>query len=356
MLTGLENIRPNRPPRLPLSEKQRYSRLRRSLSQRDTKVVMALGGGGIRMFAHLPVLKFLDKIGARRNIQEVWGCSGGAIVGLLYSMGVPPDLIQEEGMKFLQGRKDVRIVPSLGSVLFKILSQSVFGRKKDEQWQGFHDVQSHFQKFVAKISKNIEPRLPFYCLAYNVETSQTDILTGMDFPNGSPHMVRADPMEAVVASSAVPIVFVPKVIESQHEKHTYVDGATVEDVPTESIYRKWIGDRGMGLEKRKRLLVIAVHFTPYFSSIGYLENGFLRRVPGFSYLQLSARYADMMLQARTRVQKQMLINDPSVELWDIDIHIPGGGLLDVKRIPHVIQVAERECPKKFSEINDSLLQ
>ncbi len=344
-----------RPPCLPVSRKRGYSRLLRSLSQKDTKVVMALGGGGIRMFAHLPVLKFLEKIGARRNIQEVWGCSGGAIVGLLYSMGVPPDLIQEEGLKFLQGQKDVRIVPSLGSILFKILSSSVF-RRKNQLWQGFHDIQSHFHRFVEKIAKGIKPRLPFYCLAYNVETSQTDVLTAVDFPNGSPHMVRADPMEAVVASSSVPIVFVPKVIESQHEKHTYVDGATVEDVPTESIYRKWIRDRELGVEKRKRLLVMAVHFTPYFSSIGYLENGFLKRVPGFSYLQLSARYADMMLQARTRVQKQLLTNDPSVELWDINIHIPGGGLLDVNRIPHVIQVAEKECPKKFSEINDSLLQ
>ncbi len=317
------------------------------------------------MFAHLPVLKFLDDLGARSFVSEVWGASGGAIVGLLYSMGVPAERIREEGYKSLNAQRDIRIVPSTLAVLSKIIFESILpnfsflsnGKSEADILKGFHDCQAGLQDFLVKVAQGNPLRFPFYCLAYNMDKQQTDVLTPVELPYEyySDWLFPADPVEAVLASSAVPILFVPKVIQDGMGRRVYVDGATVEDVPTESVYRKWKRDRELGIEKRKRLLIIAVNFYAYFSSIGFLKNWALRRIPGFYYLLLGAQYADLMRQARTRVQKQLLTDDPSVELWDIRMKMPTGGLMNVEDIPKVIQLAQRQCEEQFRKIHDSLL-
>jgi predicted acylesterase/phospholipase RssA len=46
------------------------------------------------MFAHISVLRFLEKLGAYKHIAEIWGASGGAVVSLLYSMGLDSDALQ----------------------------------------------------------------------------------------------------------------------------------------------------------------------------------------------------------------------------------------------------------------------
>ncbi len=317
------------------------------------------------MFAHPGVLKFLEKIGAQKYISEIWGASGGAIVGLLYSMGVAPDRIAEEGLRSLKAQRDFEIIPTYFSVFRKIIWESFFPNlsllrdheKQDSLIQGFHDCQKGMQNFVAKLLKGGEPKYSFYCLAYNMDTQQTDVLTNLETSQEFyPNFYQTDLQEAIVASSSIPILFVPKVIDDKNGRRVYVDGSTVEDVPSESIYKKWVRDRELGLEKRRRLLVITVNFFPYFTSIGLLENWVLRKFPGFQYLLLSAKYADLMRQARTKVQKDLLREDPSVELWDISMDMPkGGGLMNVHTIPAVIKIGEKACVEHFEEINDSLL-
>jgi len=57
-------------------------------------VALALGGGGVRGAAHIGVLRALGRAGI--EIDCIAGCSMGALVGGLYSAGVP--LSEIEGM------------------------------------------------------------------------------------------------------------------------------------------------------------------------------------------------------------------------------------------------------------------
>lgn len=50
------------------------------------KIGLALGGGGVRGFAHVLVLKALDDLGLKPSI--IAGTSMGAIVGSMYASGL----------------------------------------------------------------------------------------------------------------------------------------------------------------------------------------------------------------------------------------------------------------------------
>jgi len=65
------------------------------------KIVLALGGGGARGFAHIGVLQALDERGI--GVKGVVGTSMGAVVGPLYCSGMTPEVIQNSIGEFLRG-------------------------------------------------------------------------------------------------------------------------------------------------------------------------------------------------------------------------------------------------------------
>jgi len=343
-----------------LSPSRRYSRLIRCLNQKDTKVVLAFGGGGIRMFAHTAVTRFLEQLKMETCISEIWGVSGGAMIGLAYSMGITSEQIQQEAMKIASCRQDFKIVPSYFSVaknlIVETITQTLFSNNK-ENIKGFHNCQEELQDFIHKFVKGGKEKYPFYAIAYNLEKNATDVLTPSSVPEDVyPNWIyQTDPLDAVIASSSVPILFVPKVIEDRFGRRVYADGATSEEVPTVSIYKKWLRDREVGLEHRGRLLVISVNLNPEFSSLGFLENWLLKKIPAFQYIQMTIHYADLMRKAKIEEQKRQLMSDPNVELWDLDFQLRGGGLMNTGLIPKVITEAERSLPEQLAKINDSLL-
>src|SRR5436190_2471289 len=271
------------------SGNRRFSRLIRSLSQSDTKVVLSLGGGGIRMFAHVSVLKFLETLGVERYISEIWGASGGAIVGLLYSMGNSPEEIFESARALHSAQLKIQLTPSLFSIVKNIALESLLNHSNSHNLTGFHNIQEGLQQLVKQTSKDRGERFPFYCLTYNLGTNSTDVLAPREIPlDMYPNFIyRADPVDAITASSAIPILFVPKTIEDEGGRRVYTDGATGEEVPTVSIYKKWLRDKELGLETRKRLLVIAVDLHPDLSHLGFLENWLLRKIPAFQYILMT---------------------------------------------------------------------
>ncbi len=336
---------------------RRFSRLYRCLAQRDTKVVLSLGGGGIRLAAHTAVIRFLEDLGAVDLVSEVWGASGGSIIAALFSLGCSSTDIQQMLKAMYEGQKRVQISPSFFTVAKNIVRQTVFSSDSKENIRGFHHIHDAIQELIGEYLKSRSERYPFYCLAYNLGTNQTDVLTPrpVDRKLYGDWIYQTDPLDAVVASSSVPIIFVPKVIDDDNGRRVYADGATNEEVPSVSLYRKWLRDRELGLETRKRLLVIAVNLNPEFRSLGFMDNWLLKSLPVFQYVRMTVNYADLMRKARIEEQKRMLISDPNVEYWQIDITMQGGGLLNVGLIPKIIAFAEKSVPEQFERINDSLL-
>jgi len=334
-----------------------FSRLLRALSQKDTKVVVSLGGGGVRMFAHAAFFQFLESLGAEKYIAEVWGTSGGAIIGMLYSMGMSSAELKETALQVYRKQSPLRRLPSPIWMKLKLLKDFFLPFKRKGGMKRFHDFQLGLQRVVARSFKKRAPKYPFYCTAFNLESSETEILT--PFPVPAP--LRSDgvhqmpPLEAVAASCAVPVVFLPKVVRDGQGKRTYVDGALVEEVPTTSIYRKWLRDRELGLERRSRMLVMAVNLHPPFASMGLFNHWILRHLPGYEYLLLTLNCADFMKQARNQAQKKILMEDPKVELWELHLNMSTKGMMNLDLIPEVFDAAEKSFPEQFAKIDNSLL-
>ena len=88
VIAGCANTRadmsPDLTPRL-LAEVQRPAPIAAADARRPT-VALVLGGGGLRGFAHLGVLRALEEAGIKPDI--VVGTSAGAVVGAAYASGM----------------------------------------------------------------------------------------------------------------------------------------------------------------------------------------------------------------------------------------------------------------------------
>ncbi|HEX9029030.1 MAG TPA: patatin-like phospholipase family protein [Anaerolineales bacterium] len=158
------------------------------------EITLALGGGGIKGFAHVGVLRVLEREGFR--IRAIAGTSAGGMVGACYAAGSSPDELERCLLEMDQDRLYARqpgdgpAMMGLGGVL-NMLNQ-LLGEKT------FQDV-----------------RLPLAVTAVNLETAQLLALR------------RGRLLDAVLATIAVPGVFPPRRWEGQ----TLVDGGILDPVP-----------------------------------------------------------------------------------------------------------------------------
>ena len=107
--------------------RRKFSRVYKSIVQPGTKLVLALGGGGVRMAAHIPVFEFLEKLGLVGQIAEIWGTSGGAFVGLPFSRGMTArDVERFVRDIFLGGHIKAQLRPSFYSIAKTIVRESLF--------------------------------------------------------------------------------------------------------------------------------------------------------------------------------------------------------------------------------------
>lgn len=157
------------------------------------KIGLALGGGAVRGFAHIGVIKMLEAQGIVPDY--VVGTSAGSVAGVLYAAGHSGFDLQ-------------RIAFELDSAM--VTDWSLFGNgiiKGDA-----------LQKYINGLVKN-QPldklKKPFGCVATRLRDG-----TGVLFQRG-------DAGQAVRASSSVPGIFEPVMIAGDE----YVDGGLVSPVP-----------------------------------------------------------------------------------------------------------------------------
>lgn len=157
-------------------------------------MTLALSGGGVKGFAHIGVLRVLERHGY--HIRGIAGTSVGGLVGALYAAGYTPDDMEtclrdiDQGTLFSRMHGDG---PSLlgftgvTAILNKLLGEHTFG----------------------------DLRMPLAITA-------TDLSTGLPIVIKSGHLV-----DAVLATSAVPGVFPPRSLDG----HMVVDGGVTNPIP-----------------------------------------------------------------------------------------------------------------------------
>ncbi|HEX2830669.1 MAG TPA: patatin-like phospholipase family protein [Burkholderiales bacterium] len=185
-------------------------------------VALALGGGGARGFAHVGVIRALEDAGVHPDI--VTGSSSGAIVAALYASG-------------LSGAELERLAADLDQGA--LVDFSLFGKG----WVRGEALQEFVNRTVGNRPIELLSK-PFAVVATDAKTGRMVIFN------------RGETGLAVRASSSVPDLFIPPVIEGVE----YVDGGLTSPVPVRVA-------RAMGAD-----VVIAVDLTRYWRSRELAED------------------------------------------------------------------------------------
>lgn len=164
------------------------------------KLGVALSGGGAKGFAHAGALRALEEFGCKPDV--IAGTSAGAIAGVLYSAGYTPkdicSLFQKKG--------------------FADFTQLTIPKA------GFFNPNKFIEFLRRKIPyANIEDLpIPMRVVSSDLDNGVVKVFTEGSLP------------ERVMASSTVPIVFPPTVIDGVH----YVDGGVFCNFPVEAIRKE----------------------------------------------------------------------------------------------------------------------
>ena len=164
---------------------------------------LALGGGGVKGFAHIGVLKRLEELGY--SIKSIAGTSAGGLVGALYCAGYTPD--------------------EIGEIVSQFDQKSFFSYHNDGP--GLLSLNSLNQVLVKRLGD-----ITFQDLKIRFACTAVDIKSGKEYIFSQSSVV-----DAVLSTIAVPGAFSPKILGDKE----FVDGAVLDPVPV-SVAR-WISPR-----------------------------------------------------------------------------------------------------------------
>ncbi|EFW38481.1 patatin-like phospholipase family protein [Treponema phagedenis] len=177
---------------------------------------LVLSGGGARGIAHIGLLKALEELNFPKPSCIV-GCSMGAIIGGLYSLGVSPSemeyfFVSDFNVSDYVGAKQFNALPNISKIL-----QLGSGLTNLITKLGA-DTGERLFRLLKKLSKNksfSDCYIPFYCNAVDICTGKEKV-----FSEG---IIAA----AMRASSAYPGVFYPFKSENTY----FVDGCILNNTP-----------------------------------------------------------------------------------------------------------------------------
>lgn len=177
----------------PTPPKQEAASLPKPAPVVSPKVALVLGGGAVRGFAHIGVIKVLEAQGIVPDM--VVGTSAGSVVGVLYAAGYTGFELQKIAFKLDEDTVGDWSIPSRGFIKGEAL-------------------QSYINKAVQ--NKTIENlRKPFAAVATDLHSGEMVVFR------------RGNAGQAVRASSSIPAVFQPVTINGRD----YVDGGLTSPIP-----------------------------------------------------------------------------------------------------------------------------
>ena len=216
-------------------------------AQKQPKVGLVLSGGGAKGFAHVGVLKEIEKAGLQ--IDYIGGTSMGAIIGALYASGYSTDQIErviEESdfMKLLQDQVSRASKPFFTKQHGEKYALTLPIKKgRIELPFGFSRGQ-HVLNFLTELLVPVDEitdfsklPIPFFCIATNIETGKEVILEKGSLPL------------ALRASGAFPSLLNPVDIDGQ----LLVDGGVVNNFPVDVMKTKGV-DFVIGVNVQGQLL------------------------------------------------------------------------------------------------------
>jgi NTE family protein len=173
---------------------------------------LALGGGGVRGLAHIPVLEELDELGLRPS--AIAGTSMGALIGALYASGMTGGdirlLIEEHTLHHSHGLKEML---EQGNTLLEWVTSLL----PEIHRGGLVNVDRLLGKLLGKVGEGDFEQLliPLYVVT-------------TDFWSSGQVILESGPvLQAVRASMAVPGIFAPVTVSGR----VLIDGGVVNNLP-----------------------------------------------------------------------------------------------------------------------------
>lgn len=326
---------------------ERFHRLRSVCADPDSRVVLSLGSGGLKLFAHATAIQLFETLGVADHFSEVWGSSAGAMAGLLYAQGLSPHAIEQLGYDLYTGRVDLALRPSKLQFLRHLVRDALLP-SLGSAGAGFVDCADGLSRMLERYCGAIEPRIPFYCIAFNLLHCRAEVLTpGVVPAHLDEFMIQTDARAAALASSSVPLLFVPRVIPRLGHTSHYIDGSTTEDVPLHSIVRKWDLDRAAGVETRERLVIVYVKLT------GGLQS--YRSHPGrIGKLRLMQTVAAASIETMHRRDLELVERRPDVRLLGLELRDSSPDFFETRRIAEFVRAAKECFPVQLAAIEERL--
>jgi len=239
-------------------------------SIRKPKIGLVLSGGGAKGFAHIGVLKVLEKAGV--EISYIGGTSMGAIVGGLYASGYSAsqidsvfhetdfdkllsDFIPRGSKNFYEKRNDELYAFTLPFNKLRIGIPTALSR-------GMYNY-NLLNKLTYKV-RNVRDfnklPIPFLCIATDIETGEEVLLNKGYLP------------QAMLASGAFPTLFSPVEIDGR----LLVDGGVTNNYPIEEI-KKLGADFVIGVDvqddlKDRKSLKDATRILVQISNLQMIEK------------------------------------------------------------------------------------
>ncbi|WP_299119057.1 patatin-like phospholipase family protein [uncultured Tenacibaculum sp.] len=217
------------------------------LGQNQPKVGLVLSGGGAKGFAHIGILKEIEKSGL--HLDYIGGTSMGSIVGGLYASGYSASQIEKIVL-------DTDFITLLQDKISR-REKSLFNKEHGEKYAitlpikggsiGLPLGLSKGQNVLNYLTELLAPvdeindfsklPIPFYCIATNIESGEEEVLEKGSLPL------------ALRASAAFPSLLNPVEIDGK----LLVDGGVVNNFPVDVMRKKGL-DLVIGVSVQGQLL------------------------------------------------------------------------------------------------------
>ena len=211
------------------------------------KIGLVLSGGGAKGFAHIGVLKVLEQAGVK--IDYIGGTSMGAVVGGLYASGYSATQIDsifrtinlDELLKNFTPRASKNFYEKRNDELYSlVLPFNKFSIDIPEALsKGMYNYNllSSITRSVRHITEFDKLKIPFLCIATNIETGEKVALK------------KGNLVLAMAASSAFPSLYSPVEMDGM----LLVDGGVSDNYPIEEV-RKMGADIIIGVDVQNDLM------------------------------------------------------------------------------------------------------
>lgn len=178
------------------------------------RIGLALGGGGARGLAHIPMLEAFDELGIRPAV--IAGCSMGALIGALYAAGMPAKEIRSRAESLLSNRID--------------FLRHVFGNRQTKltdlvSLKSLMSLHLQGQKLVdLALPDNLPQRIEDTLIPLKIIATDFERMEEVVFEQGSI-------IQAVGASIAIPGLIEAPLINGR----VHVDGGVTNPVPFDRV-------------------------------------------------------------------------------------------------------------------------